>query len=185
MPMRSAPAMPWDTSPACSSALGRAGDKPTLPFVYSDEVWTGIEYEIASYLIHEGFVEEGLTIVKALRGAMTVAPGTHGMNTNAATGTHAQCQALPSLAHSPAFVTRLVDHSLFLSPKLKVRPFVSFFSTASGFGTIAVDGHNVSVNMIEGELAIEKLLFTDSDGSTRTIGWKTTARPNAPATKSV
>ena len=41
------------------------GGKPTLPFVYSDEVWTGFEYEVASYLIHEGFVEEGLTIVKA------------------------------------------------------------------------------------------------------------------------
>ena len=43
------------------------GDKPTLPFVYSDEVWTGIEYQVASHLIHEGLVEEGLTIVKAAR----------------------------------------------------------------------------------------------------------------------
>jgi uncharacterized protein (DUF608 family) len=43
------------------------GGKPTLPFVYSDEVWTGIEYQVASHLIAEGFVKEGLTIVKALR----------------------------------------------------------------------------------------------------------------------
>src|ERR1700724_2642174 len=43
------------------------GSKPTLPFVYSDEVWTGIEYQVASHLIAEGFVKEGLTIVKALR----------------------------------------------------------------------------------------------------------------------
>ena len=43
------------------------GGKPTLPFVYSDEVWTGIEYQVASHLIEEGFVEEGLTIVKAVR----------------------------------------------------------------------------------------------------------------------
>ncbi len=43
------------------------GGKPTLPFVYSDEVWTGIEYQVASHLIREGYVDEGLTIVKALR----------------------------------------------------------------------------------------------------------------------
>jgi len=43
------------------------GGKPTLPFVYSDEVWTGIEYQVASHLMSEGLVEEGLTIVKALR----------------------------------------------------------------------------------------------------------------------
>lgn len=27
------------------------GEKPLLPFVYSDEVWTGIEYQVASHLI--------------------------------------------------------------------------------------------------------------------------------------
>ncbi len=43
------------------------GGKPTLPFVYCDEVWTGMEYHVASHLIQEGFVTEGLTIVQALR----------------------------------------------------------------------------------------------------------------------
>ncbi|MFC4811272.1 GH116 family glycosyl-hydrolase [Paenibacillus sp. GCM10023250] len=43
------------------------GGRPKLPFVYSDEVWTGIEYHVATNLIYEGFVEEGLTIVKAVR----------------------------------------------------------------------------------------------------------------------
>ena len=43
------------------------GGKPTLPFVYSDEVWTGIEYQVASHLIAEGFVDEGLEIVRAVR----------------------------------------------------------------------------------------------------------------------
>ena len=43
------------------------GGKPTLPFVYSDEVWTGIEYQVAAHLISAGMIDEGLTIVKALR----------------------------------------------------------------------------------------------------------------------
>jgi hypothetical protein len=43
------------------------GHKPRLPFVYSDEVWTGVEYQVASHLIYEGWLEEGLAIVKAVR----------------------------------------------------------------------------------------------------------------------
>jgi Glycosyl-hydrolase family 116, catalytic region len=43
------------------------GGRPPLPFPYSDEVWTGIEYQVASHLIYEGLVEEGLNIVKGVR----------------------------------------------------------------------------------------------------------------------
>jgi uncharacterized protein (DUF608 family) len=43
------------------------GGRPALPFVYSDEVWCGIEYQVASHLIYEGRVAEGLSIVKGLR----------------------------------------------------------------------------------------------------------------------
>lgn len=43
------------------------GGRPYLPFVYSDEVWTGIEYQVACTFIYEGYLEEGLTIVKAVR----------------------------------------------------------------------------------------------------------------------
>ena len=43
------------------------GGRPKLPFVYADEVWTGIEYHVAAHLIYEGFVDEGLTIVRAVR----------------------------------------------------------------------------------------------------------------------
>ncbi|GHV44567.1 hypothetical protein FACS189492_1110 [Clostridia bacterium] len=43
------------------------GGKPPLPFVYSDEVWTGIEYQVASHLISYGFISEGLDIVRTCR----------------------------------------------------------------------------------------------------------------------
>lgn len=43
------------------------GGRPVIPFIYSDEVWTGIEYQVAAHLIYEGFLDEGLTIVKAVR----------------------------------------------------------------------------------------------------------------------
>ncbi len=43
------------------------GKRPALPFVYSDEVWTGIEYQVAAHLIYEGMVKEGLAVVEAAR----------------------------------------------------------------------------------------------------------------------
>ena len=43
------------------------GGKPRFPFVYSDETWTGIEYQVSSLLIHQGFVREGLSIVENVR----------------------------------------------------------------------------------------------------------------------
>jgi hypothetical protein len=44
------------------------GGRPALPFVYSDEVWCGIEYQVAAHLIYEGQVERGLAIVQGTRG---------------------------------------------------------------------------------------------------------------------
>ena len=43
------------------------GGKPDFPFVYSDEVWTGIEYQVATLLVCEGMVDEALQIVRAVR----------------------------------------------------------------------------------------------------------------------
>jgi hypothetical protein len=43
------------------------GGELSLPFVYSNEVWTGIEYQVASHLMFEGKVEEGLDIVRECR----------------------------------------------------------------------------------------------------------------------
>ena len=43
------------------------GNRPRFPFVYADEVWTGIEYQVAAHLVYEGFVDKGLKIVQSAR----------------------------------------------------------------------------------------------------------------------
>ena len=70
------------------------GGKPTLPFVYSDEVWTGIEYQVASHLIAEGMVNEGLTLVEAVRARYDGLAATPGMNMNAGITTPGPCPAM-------------------------------------------------------------------------------------------
>lgn len=43
------------------------GGRPRIPFVYSDEVWTGVEYQVATCLAFEGMPEEALEIVRGVR----------------------------------------------------------------------------------------------------------------------
>jgi uncharacterized protein (DUF608 family) len=43
------------------------GGRPANVMLYSDEVWTGIEYQVAAHLIYEGLIEQGLAIAKAAR----------------------------------------------------------------------------------------------------------------------
>jgi uncharacterized protein (DUF608 family) len=160
------------------------GDKPTLPFVYSDEVWTGIEYQVSSHLIDEGFVEEGLMIVKALRGrydGRTRNPWNEyecGNYYARAMASYALMGALSGFRYSA------VERTLWFSPRVETRPFKCFFSTAFGFGTIALQGRAVSIHLIEGQLPIEKMVFTDAEG-TRTVDWKIVAHSGTNATRSL
>jgi uncharacterized protein (DUF608 family) len=43
------------------------GGRPANVMLYSDEVWTGIEYQVAAHMFYEGLVTEGLAIVKGAR----------------------------------------------------------------------------------------------------------------------
>ncbi len=158
------------------------GNKPTLPFVYSDEVWTGIEYEVASHLIHEGLVEEGLTIVKATRSrydGRTRNPWNEYECGNwyaRAMSSYALLGALSGFRYSA------VEKTVWFWPRLKARPFQCFFSTASGFGTIALHGRTVSIRIIEGELVVEKMIFEDTQSP---LEWRVTVRPGSVATKNI
>lgn len=42
-------------------------NRPVIPIPYCDECMTGFEYSFAGLLISEGFTEEGLEVVRAIR----------------------------------------------------------------------------------------------------------------------
>jgi hypothetical protein len=160
------------------------GGKPTLPFVYSDEVWTGIEYQVASHLIAEGFVKEGLTIVKALRSRYD-GRVRNPWNEYECGNYYARAMASYALLGALAgFRYSAVQRTLWFGPQLSVRPFRTFFSTASGFGAIVLDSRSLRIQLIEGELALEKLVLTEG-GESRTLEWKTTVRPGAPVIRNL
>jgi uncharacterized protein (DUF608 family) len=49
-------------------ATYEAGQRAAVPLLYSDEVWTGIEYAFAALCFYEGLREEGLDVVRSARG---------------------------------------------------------------------------------------------------------------------
>jgi uncharacterized protein (DUF608 family) len=158
------------------------GGRPTLPFVYSDEVWTGIEYQVASHLIAEGFVNQGLTIVKATRSRYD---GRVRNPWNEYECGNYYARAMSSYALLGAlsgFRYSAVQKTLWFGPQIEARPFKTFFCTASGFGIIQLDRDSLRVQMIEGELPLEKVVLNEG-GSTRTLEWKTLVGTERPATR--
>lgn len=43
------------------------GGRPDRPILYCDEVWTGVEYQVAANMIEEGMLEEAFAIVRGAR----------------------------------------------------------------------------------------------------------------------
>jgi uncharacterized protein (DUF608 family) len=66
----------WKHSPRAFAGAGDKGliictwprgGRPEEVMLYSDEVWTGIEYQAAAHFVYEGLLEEGLAVAKAAR----------------------------------------------------------------------------------------------------------------------
>jgi uncharacterized protein (DUF608 family) len=160
------------------------GGRPTLPFVYSDEVWTGIEYQVASHMISEGLVKEGLTIVKATRSRYD-GRARNPWNEYECGNYYARAMASYALIGALAgFRYSAVRKTLWFGPQLEVRPFKTFFCTAFGFGTIQLDRGSLRIQMVEGKLPLEQVVLTEGK-ETRTLDWKTTVQPDAPAIMSI
>jgi non-lysosomal glucosylceramidase len=118
------------------------GGRPSLPFVYADEVWTGIEYQVAAHLIYAGHVAEGLAIVRGTRDRYD------GRRRNpwneVECGSH-YARALSSwslvLALS-GFSWSAPERRLGFAPRVNANDFRCFFSAGEGWGTFSqrVDG---------------------------------------------
>ena len=160
------------------------GGKPTLPFVYSDEVWTGIEYQVASHLIEEGLVSEGVEIVKAVRSRYNGAVR-NPWNEYECGSYYARAMASYALLGAlSGFRYSAVEQTLWFGPKLKKRPFVVFFSTANGYGTISLGKTSLTVSVLEGQLAIKRLIL-EIGNQHRELVTDVLAKPGHPAKFSI
>jgi len=144
------------------------GKRPPLPFVYSDEVWTGIEYQVAAHLMHEGMVDEGLAIVKACRDRYD------GLRRNpwneVECGSH-YARAMSSwslLLALSGFHYSAPEKRLTFAPLLNASNFRCLFSTATCWGVFAQKvgekSHQAILEVKHGSLNLAELRLKPAPG---------------------
>lgn len=139
------------------------GGKLSLPFVYSDEVWTGIEYQVASHLMLLGKVEEGLEIVRTCRdrydGRVRNPFNEYecGNWYARALSSYGLLQGLTGLRFDAA------DGILYIDSR--VGDFTGFISTNTGFGTVTLQSGKPSLKVMHGNIPVRKVLVSGKEAS--------------------
>ena len=139
------------------------GDRPALPFPYSDEVWTGIEYQVAASLIYAGYVDEGLKVVKAARDRYN---GLHRNPWDEEECGHHYARAMSSWALLLALSGFHYDGAkgeMAFAPARPGRKFQSFWSCGTGWGTMRMEvkkgKRTVTIEPVHGRISVTTLVL--------------------------
>lgn len=138
------------------------GGKLSLPFVYSNEVWTGIEYQVASHLMLLGEVEKGLDIVRTCRDRYD---GSVRNPFNEYECGHWYGRALSSyglLQGLTGVYYDAVDKTLYIDSK--IGDFVSFISTSTGFGNVGLKRGKPFVTAVLEKIDVETFVVSPFTG---------------------
>lgn len=137
------------------------GGRPALPFVYSDEVWTGVEYQVAANLIYRGLLEEGLAIAKAVSGrydGVRRNPWNQiewGNHYSRAMASYALLLALSGFRYSA------VEQSLTFAPRINQKSFRCFFAAGSAWGTLSQSAsrstQEIRLEVLHGDIALRQI----------------------------
>ena len=134
------------------------GGQLSLPFVYSNEVWTGIEYQVASHLMLAGHTDEGLDIVRACRDRYD---GRLRNPFSEIECGHFYARALASyglLQGLSGARYDAVEKVLYLDPRIQ-GDFRAFLCTATGFGTVGLRSGKPFVDVKSGSIDIDRITF--------------------------
>jgi uncharacterized protein (DUF608 family) len=135
------------------------GGELSLPFVYSNEVWTGIEYQVASHLMLMGRVSEGLEIVRTVRDRYD---GRVRNPFDEYECGHWYARALSSYALLQGLSGArydAVEKVLYLKPSI-AGDFRCFLSTATGYGTVGVKGGKPFLDTKSGSIEVKEIRYT-------------------------
>ncbi len=135
------------------------GKKPTLPFVYSDEVWTGIEYQVASHCLEEKLEYEGMKIIEGARSRYN-GHVRNPFNEYECGNYYARALASYALLQSTTgFWYSSVTNELRMNPQPD--GFRTLFCIDGGFGIIEFEGKFLKIEMIEGDIRVERIKVGD------------------------
>ena len=133
---------------------------------YRNEVWTGIEYQVATNMIYEGRLEKALSVVRAIHNRYS--PEKHNPWNEIECGDH-YARALASWGVMIALEDYFYDGPkgmLSYQPKLNKEDFKGFFSAAEAWGLITQQvtdaGQENAVEVQKGVLRLNELRIVDN-----------------------
>jgi uncharacterized protein (DUF608 family) len=153
------PGYAWGTDGGLLLCTWPRGGKLSLPFVYSDEVWTGIEYQVASHLLLEGFAAEAEQIVKTCRDRYD---GTDRNPFDEYECGHWYARALASFSLLQAYSGVRYDkvtRTLFIKPAVSGDAY-ALLSFDGGYGMAGVKDGQPFYKPVAGEMLIEHMDYT-------------------------
>ena len=140
------------------------GGKLQLPFVYSDEVWTGIEYQVASHLMFEGEVEKGLEIVRTCRSRYD-GRIRDPFNEYECGSYYARAMASYGMLEGLTGIRfDAVDGTLYIDSRIG-NDFTSFLSTGTGFGNAGLKSGKPFVDVKYGAINVKKCVVSGLETS--------------------
>jgi len=134
------------------------GGQLSLPFVYSNEVWTGIEYQVASHLMRMGCVTEGLEIVRIARARYD---GRVRNPFNEYECGHWYARALASFGLLQGLTGLRYDalsKTLYVEPRIE-GDFDAFLSTSTGYGIAGVRREAPFLDVRHGTIDIDRTIY--------------------------
>jgi non-lysosomal glucosylceramidase len=112
------------------------GGRMSEPVLYRDEVWTGTEYQVASALLNEGLIREGLSIIRGIDDRYD--GRRHNPWNEVECGDH-YARAMASwgcLISLSGFLYDGPAGRIGFAPRWQQDDFRAFFSAANGWGTL-------------------------------------------------
>ena len=134
------------------------GEMLSLPFVYSNEVWTGIEYQVASHLMLTGENRKALEIVRACRSRYD------GRIRNPfdeyecghwyarAMSSYGMLQGLTGVRYDAVTQQMFIDK--------RTGDFTGFISTETGFGNIGLKNGKPFLDVVYGEITVKDYVMS-------------------------
>lgn len=150
------------------------GGRPPHVMLYSDEVWTGIEYQVAAHLIYEGMAEKGFEIVRGARERYDGVPRPpiprNPWNEIECGGHYARAMSSWSLLLAvTGFRYDAPSRSLHLAPRVTPERLRAFFCGPEGWGTVAqtreAGRQTNSLTVAHGKLALSTITLESAGGS--------------------
>lgn len=133
------------------------GGRPRFPFAYCDEVWTGVEYQVAVCMIYEGMIEQAFSIIMAIRDRYDGYKRCPWSETEAG---HHYIRPMSSFSLIPAlsgYECDMVNKTMSFDPKINHNNFSTFWINGKAWGT-----YNQSIDRETGRLkSVINVLYGD------------------------